>query len=333
MKRNATFLLFIPVAVFVLTIGNACAATYTPTADGTPTPQDSVIDVAGTMAKAQIDSVATQQAVGIIYTATAQAILVTVNAQNTQNALNVTEQSRRDAIATDNRMRQDAAATQARLDAISTVEQSQRNVIGTATAEMQAIYNSQTAQVMPAHATWTAQAIVVEQALATNQVEKSNLEIEQQRQKNTPEWFIPYSGVVLAAVVLSIWMLRRSRIFEVKNQQTGALESIIIDGVKSIRPSLQAGPLMIIEGKTGPTVPQVSAPEEQREVTRRAQGIEFMKAMADASAATPAGMGMYNDMFGGQGPTRFDILDAGEMPPSKVIDEETVSALDQDWKE
>jgi hypothetical protein len=333
MKRNATFLLFVPVAVFVLTIGNACAATYTPS-DLTPTPEpQNPGEIAMTMVAQKVEAEATQMSINVQFTATAQVVWLTQNAQGTQNAISITEQARRDAIATDNRMRQDAAATQARIDAVSTAEQYQRNVIGTATAEMQSIYNSQTAQVMPAHATWTAQAIVVEQALATNQVEKSNLEIEQQRQKNTPEWFIPYSGVVLAAVVLSIWMLRRSRIFEVKNQQTGALESIIIDGVKSLRPSLQAGPLMIIEGKTGPTVPQVSQPEEQREVTRRAQGIEFMKAMADASAATPAGMGMYNDMFGGDGPTRFDILDAGEMPPSKVIDAETVSALDQDWKE
>lgn len=319
MKRIIPFLF---VTMFVLAACGGGAESYaTPTSGA-----ENVIDVAGTMAMVQMNANATEQALGIAYTATQQAVVVTLNAQATQVAAQTTEQARRDAIATDNRMRQDAAATQARLDAVSTAEQGERYAIGSATAQMGNIYAAATQTAWPIHAAWTQQAVIIDQALATNQVALSNLEVEQQREKNTPEWFIPLLIAVAATAAGVFYLVRHSYVREIRNPDTGAVEGIIFNNRQVVVPQLLTGPVLNV-GKVI-DVPLLADPE----VMRREQMIRALQAMPTQNP-TPMASGMMQNVFGGQPASRFEVLDASDQPPAKLMDPQALSAIEQDWKE
>lgn len=331
---NKKLIIVILLTVLFLTMGCASSVDTLPTA--TPG-ADGVIDVAGTMAMAQMNANATEQAVGIAYTATSQVIMVTVTAQAREDAIATSEQQRRDAqatsvkeqawaAATEQQRRQDAAATQARIDAEATAQQAERNIIGTATAQQQTFYNNMTMAVQPTHAIWTQQAVAIDQALATNEVALSNLEVEQQSQKNTPEWVIPLLIAIAATVAGVFYLVRHSFVREIRNPETGVVEAVIFNNRQVVKPALVTGPVLTVGDVI--SLPLLADPE----VVRRDQLVQALHAMPTQSP-TQMAQGLMQGVFGGTPANRFEILSANDAPPAKLVDAHALSALEQDWKE
>jgi hypothetical protein len=321
MKLKRSVILGLLGMVTMIVLG--CGAGYTPTP--TPEPQNPG-EIAMTMVAQKVDAEATQMAVNVQFTATAQVVWATQNSQNTQIAVAVTEQARKDVMATEQQSRRDAAATQARRDAEATevqyrrdveatAQQYEQNVIGTATAQQAAIWNGMTQSAVPTHAAWTQQAVEAEQTLTTNKLQLSDLEVEQQRQTNTISWFVPYSAAIAAVIVVAVVMLRRSRVHEVKNEDTGVVEGLLLDTNTLIRPQLLTGPVLKLE-KDGPHVPQVSDPGEQSEVTRRAQAIEALRAMPTQQPTANATL-MANSVFSESKKPVIEVLEPGQA--SRII--------------
>lgn len=325
MKR--TIILLVLALLLVVLVG--CA---------TPTPNVNPAEIAMTMAAQKMDAEATKMRIDIQYTATAQVIEATRSVEGTQAAVAVTEQFRQDAAATDQQFRRDAASTeqrrrndaaateqrirddeatqQARRDTEATVEQDRQNVIGTGTAQMQATWNAATLQVQPTHDLWTQQAVVMEQALATNKVELSNLNVKQQSDKNTLEWFIPFLLAIGFSSTVILVMIRRSRTKEIVNQETGKVEVVVLDSHTWIRPQLLTGPVLDLRGKT-PSVPMLADAETQNEVTRRAQAVEALQAMP-TQAPTANAAGMMNSVFSQESkPPVIEVWTPGQV--SRVI--------------
>lgn len=327
MKRYSLLLLFLLLA--------SCATppTATPASVGP-------VDIAGTMVQFQVAAGATSNAVSVQMSATAQVIGVTStqNAYATQAA--VTEQARLDAVATSDQARMDAQATQQRIDFEATQAQERRDAVATsdqarldAQSTMQAggtataFAITQTA-IPPAN---TVAAIATNQALeiGANQVEKSNLEVEQQRQKNSVEWITPYLIALVATVVGAIFVIRYSRVREVKNDD-GEVELVLI-GDTGIRPRLLPEPVIRLDGDDVISVP-LTDPAEQSEVTRRAQAVDAIKNMPVNPTAQAAQT--FNKFFDTpqQAESRFKILHDGNSDLD-VIDDEIIKEIDQAWKE
>ena len=341
MKKRLMMLLM-ALGVFMLMIV-ACDTGYAPTA-ATPTVPTVVNpgEIALTMIMQKADAEATQMMVNVQLTATGQIVNATATAQAYQFGIATNEQARQDVQATDARQRQDAAATeqrrredaaatQARMDAVSTAEQDQRNVIGTATAQQAAIWNGMTMQAAPTHDMWTKQAVEQEQIIATNQVELSNLEVKRQQQSNTLQALGPYAVAFIAIVVAAIVMLRYSRTREIKNEETGVIEAIVLDNQTMIRPQLLPGAVLNL-GKQ-PSVPLLTDSENQAEIVRRSQGVEAIRAIPPGTS--PQVMGdLLSNILGGSDPApRFQILNPSEAPPAQLLDANALKSLDQDWKD
>lgn len=321
MKRTIVFFVLMPTMLM------GCA---------TPTPNVNPAEIAMTMAAQKMDAEATKMRIDIQYTATAQVVEATRNVESTQAAMAVTEQFRQDAVATDQQFRRDAASTeqrkqddaaataqrqredaateQARRDMEATAEQDRQNVIGTGTAQMQAIWNAATLQVQPTHDLWTQQAVVVDQALATNIVELSNLNVKQQSDKNTLEWLIPFLIALGISTALILTMVRKSRTKEIRNEETGTVEGVVLDNHTWIRPQLLTGPVLELRGTA--SVPLLADAETQNEVTRRAQGIEALRAMPTQSPTGNATL-MANSVFGETRKPVVEVLQPGQA--SRVI--------------
>jgi hypothetical protein len=165
--------------------------------------------------------------------------------------------------------------------------------------------------------------------LANNQVQLSNLQVEQQSQKNTPEWVIPYL-LLFGLVAGVLWYVKsQSRVREVKNED-GDVELLIIDHTRAIRPRLLAGPVLDLNGEV--SMPMLTAPSEQAKVTERAQAVEAIKNMP--TSTTPQAAQTFNKYFGTQQQDLpFEIIDAEETPPAGLLDGETLKSLNKDWKE
>ena len=304
----------------------------------TPTPQNnSPVDVIGTMAMADLNAKVTQQAVGIIYTGTAQVMQVTLNAQSTQAAMAVTEQYRNDAVATDAQARQDAAATQSRMDADAAALQAKLDAQATESqmridaqakqsADATATWDALTMTALPTHAVLTQQAAMVEQTKSASDAQLAVLNVEQQTEKNTPEWIIPYLGLLVAVIVGAVYIIRQSRSKTIMNPETGVIEAVIIDNVQSFKPQLMTKPMMLLK----PGAEHVD-PKEQSDVTRRAQIAEALRAMP-TQQPTPNAVGMMNGLLGDPAP-RFQVLDERDAPPAQLLDAEAKKSLEQDWKE
>lgn len=308
MKKYLLFLLFLLLA--------SCATppTATPASVGP-------VDIAGTMVQFQVAAGATSNAVSVQMSATAQVIGVTStqNAYATQEA--VTEQARLDAMATSDQARKDAQATQeridsdtataqARKDAISTSEQSRLDVQSTQQAGGTATAFVITQTAIPPANTMTAIANNQAIALANNEVEKSSLEVEQQRQKNSVEWITPYLIALVATVVGAIFVIRYSRVREVKNED-GEVELVLI-GDTGIRPRLLPEPVIRLDGDDVISVP-LTDPAEQSEVTRRAQAVDAIKNMPVNPTAQAAQT--FNKFFDTpQARPQIEVLEDGKLP-------------------
>lgn len=323
------------ILLFVLLLSSCATPTPTPVSVGP-------VDIAGTMVQYQVAAGATSNAVSIQMSATAQVIGATSTqfAYATQAA--VTEQARMDAVATSDQARQDAQATQARMDfeatqaqarrdAVATSEQARLDVQSTTTAEKMALEFAITQTAIPPANTMTA--VANEQAirLAENQVEKSNLEVEQQRQKNSVEWVTPYLIALVATMVGAIFVIRYSRVREVKNED-GEVEVILIED-KAIRPRLMPTAVITLDAD-GARAEHLTNPAEQSEVTRRAQAVEALKNMpVNPSSNGAEAFNRYFQPAPTAGDLPFDVIEAGETPSETMLNDETLQTLRGDWKE
>ena len=315
----------------------------------TPEPQGPA-EIAMTMAAQKMDAEATQMRIDIQYTATAQVVEATRIVEHTQVAAAATEQARQDVMATDQQFRKDAAATeqsrrrdaaateqrirddeatqQARRDIEATADQGRRDASGTATAQQVAIWNAATLQVAPTHDAMTLQAAYVEQTLAANDAELSNLNVEQQGQKNTVEWVIPLGAVMIIVIVWAVVQFRKSRVQKIVNEEDGTVEGLLVDE-QLLRPQLMLGPVLDLRGKTA-TAPEVTDKETQREVTRRAQAVEALRAMPTQNPTANAA-GMMNSVFSQeQRAPAVEVLMPGQQGTRVILDELSDQVIEEE---
>lgn len=314
----------------------ACGA-YTPTVMPTPTPNAG--DLAFAMLQKQMEANATAQSVGLQFTATAQVIGATATANQLIVEAQRTEQARNDAIATSEQKRTDAQATQIRNDIIATAareqviadsmtEQARIDAIATQSSLSTATFTIMTLTAIPPHATLTQMAVNNQMAINTQEVERSALGLKQQRDTNVIQWLIPMLIAISLTVVGGFYIYNQSRIREIRDDD-GKFQVFIMDNKLATKPALWTGPVLDLQKQT---MPQLSAPAEQSEVTRRAQAIEALAAMP--VQPTASGAGAYNDAFS---PPRkrddaFEIIEGDEVPVN-LLDGETLKVLDRDWKE
>lgn len=310
MKRMILFFLVLLCALIA-----GCTSTPTPAGVGP-------VDIAGTMVQQQVAAQATSNSISIQMSATAQVIGVTSTQYAYATQAAVTQQALVYAQATSDQARQDAQATQARIDFEATQQQAHRDAEATSQqarldveSTMQA-GGTQTAfaitqTAIPPANTMTAIANNQAIALADNEVKKSNLEVEQQQQKNSVEWITPYLIALVATVVGAIFVMRYSRVREVKNDD-GEVELLLIGGNTAIRPKLLGEPVVILEGEEVKAAP-ISDPAEQAEVTRRAQAVDALKNMP----VNPTGQAAqtFNHFFDQpQQRPKIEVLDDGQLP-------------------
>lgn len=310
-----------------------------PTPQGTPTPTPNPAEIALQMFQQQMGAEATQQIVGLHFTATAQVVAATVTQQAVETQAAITHQARMDAEATSAQERRDAQATQqridaestqaqARIDAQSTADQARLDLQATQTAEQIAREFSMTQAVLPTHNLWTQQAIEQDILLATNEVELSNLAVEQQRQTNTLDWAVPMGIAILLSLALVVYVWSHSRVREIKNDD-GGIELIIFDNKHAIKPHLLPKPMLTLESGD---MPDMTDKQEQSDIVRREQGIRALANMP----VNPTGQGAqtFNHFFGaGEKPAQpFEIVN-GETIPAGLLDSEAMKALEKDWKD
>jgi hypothetical protein len=324
---------FIPLLFIVM----ACAAPAGPTPMPTETPNPG--EIALQMVQQQMAAEATQQVVGLQFTATAQVMgqTATVQAYATQAA--ITQQARIDAQATADQALRFAQATQQRIDADATQAQARRDAEATsdqARLDLSATQQAQatsmafgmTQMVMPTHNLWTQQAVEQEIIIATNEVELSNLAVQQQQQTNTLDWAVPMGIAAVLTVGLLAFVYSHSQVREVKDAE-GNVQVLIYRNQQVVTPSLLPKPVLMLETSD---MPDMTSLEEQSEIVRRKQGIEALAAMP----VSPAGHGVqaFNDYFG-QPEKReqpYEIVD-GSSIPDELMDKEAMKAIETEWQE
>jgi hypothetical protein len=326
-------MLFIPLLFILAACGTPAGPTPVPTA--TPNPGE----IALQMVQQQMAAEATSQVVGLQFTATAQVMgqTATVQAYATQAAITqqaridaqaTAEQSLRFAQATQQRIDAEATQAQARRDAEATAEQARLNLAATQRSEATSTAFSMTQMVIPTHNLWTQQAVEQEIILATNEVELSNLAVEQQRQTNTLDWAVPMGIAGLLTAGLLKFVYSHSQVREVKDAD-GNVQVLIYRNQQVVTPSLLPKPVLMLE--TG-QMPDMTSRDEQAEIMRRKQGIDALAAMpvSPASHAVQAFNGYFGPPEKREQP--YEIVDSASIP-AELMDAEAMKAIENDWKE
>lgn len=308
--------LLIPL-LFILT---ACATLAGPTPMPTETPNPG--EIALQMVQAQMAAEATQQVVGLQFTATAQVMgqTATVQAYSTQAAItqqaridaqSTAEQSLRFAQATQQRIDADATQAQARRDVEATADQARLDLSATQQAQATSTAFSMTQMVIPTHNLWTQQAVEQDIIMATNEVELSNLAVEQQRQKNPYEWSLPMIAAVALVIGFLLYVRSHSKVREIRNAD-GDVEGIVFDNERLINLPLMPKPIMLLD--TG-EMPDVTSPEDQSEIVRRHQ---LAKALA-SMPVNPTGQSVaaFNQYLGAP-------VEVKKIPPVEILKPEEI---------
>jgi len=325
--------------VLLIFLLSACSATPTP----------NPVEISLTMIADKVKAEATQGAVNSIFTATAQVAAATYTAQaiGTQEAVTqqarvdaqaTSVQARADAQATQQRLDTDARATQQRIDADATQAQARRDAQATsdqarldlsATQEAEAIAREMaiTQAVQPTHDLWTQQAVEQAIIIGTNEVELSNLSVQQQRQTNTVEWVVPFLIALLLAAAIVLFIVRWSRAREFRNED-GDIEVVVFDGNQVVKPALLAKPMLLLGTNS---MPDMVSPGEQARVTERAQAIKALAVMPQQT--TTNATGAFNKYFGEPKENPYEIIDGDVLPPTGLIDSEALKSIENDWKE
>jgi hypothetical protein len=301
---------------------------------------------------------ATSQVVGLNFTATAQMVGATATAnqlivegQRTEqarvDAAATSEQKRADALATQSRMDMDARATQSRMDMDAqatqaflamqatqarddaNAKQARIDAQSTADSLATATFTSMTLTAIPPHATLTQIAVDNQIVISTQEVERSALSLKQARDTNVITWLIPTIIALFLAIVAGLYTYNQSRIREIRDED-GTVQVFVFDNKTVTKPSLLAGPVLDL---TTNTMPQISSPLEQSEVTRRDQAIRALAAMP--VHPTASGAGAFNDAFSipKNRDDSFEIIEHDELPPAGLLDAEALKAIEKDWKD
>ena len=330
------------VSVVVLAFLGSCASSLSESMQPTPLPTVTnlgPIDIAATMMQVDIASKATQQALQIQQTATSNVMGMTVTVQVAGTQQAVTQQARQDAIATDQQARRDAQATQARMDFEATQAQAQRDAQATAAqAKLDLVATQQaqatataylaTAAIQPTSNALTATAVAQEIVIRNNEVELSNQHVRDQQMTTLVRNFLVPAVIVIAVSVLALAIVRSSRSKIITNE-AGDVEAILHDNTRVIRPRLMPGSVIEMYGRDT-TMPQLVAPTEQAEVTKRAQAVEALAAMPAEPARN--GMDVYGSAFGAPRQTpRYEVIDGDVLPPAGLLDDEALKAVEKDW--
>lgn len=332
MKRSIIFTtLCIPLLLMLIAGCSSGGEMY-----GTPTPI-SPGEVMLTMAAQSVNAQATEMAVNIQFTATQQIKDATATQQQSYALATGTQQARMDAQATDQQARRDAAATQARIDAEATAEQNKRDAaataeqmridaLGTQSANATATWVVMTMTAMPPHATMTQLAMEQSVEIGQDEVELSGLKVKRQQQSNTLQALAPYTLAIGVFAMAALIMVRRSRVREVRNPETGGVELLIFDNQRGVQPNLLTGPVVEIE-KGNVAVPLLADPAEQAEVTRREQAIRALQAMP-SNPPTNAVM-MSNGVFGETRKPTVEVLEPGQAS-RQILDELTGQVVEEE---
>jgi len=302
------------IILFTLLFLTSCTGTaITPIPSSTP----NAGEIALQMMQSQMEANATSQAVGLQFTATAQVIGETATANQIIFEAQQTAQARRDEVATAEQKRIEIVATQQRLD-----------IESTQSANATATFVVLTLSAVPTSAALTQIANEQNIALSNNELQQSNLAVEQQRQKNTVEWAVPFIIAFMAALVGAVFVIRYSRTREIRDEE-GGVQVLILDNKNVISPKLLAGPVLDVESMT---MPQLVSGAEQHEVTKRAQTIEALKAIPVEPSRNA--MPLFGDVFGTKRrEDAFEIIEGETLPPAELLDGEALKSLDKDWKE
>lgn len=326
-------IVLIPLIVLLASCGTSAGPTPVPTE--TPNPGE----IALQMVQAQMAAEATQQVVGLQFTATAQVIgqTATVQAYSTQEAVtrqaridaqSTADQALRYAQATQQRIDAEATQAQARRDAEATAEQARLDLSATQQAQATSTAFSMTQVVLPTHNLWTQQAVEQEIILATNEVELSNLAVEQQQQTNILDWAVPMGIAILLTLGLLVYGWSHAQVREVKDAE-GNVQVLIYKNQQVVAPNLLPKPVLMLETSS---MPDVTSPQEQSEIVRREQGVRALAVMP----VNPAGhaVGAFNSYFSAPEKREqpYEIVDGASIP-AELIDPEAIKAIENDWKD
>ena len=305
----------------------SCAGAATPLPIP-PTPTPNAGEIALQMMQSQMEANATSQAVGLQFTATAQVIAATATANQMIFNGQQTEQARRDEVATAEQAQMNAEATAIQKRNEIAATQQRLDIESTQSSNATATFVVLTLSAVPTSAALTQIANEQNIALSNNEIEQSNLAVEQQRQKNTVEWAAPFIIAFMAALVGAVFVIRYSRTREIRDED-GGVQVLILDNKNVISPKLLAGPVLDVEEMK---MPQLVSGTEQREVTMRAQTIEALKSIPVDPSRN--GKMLFDDVFGTKKQEEaFEIIEGETLPPAALLDGEALKSLDKDWKE
>jgi hypothetical protein len=314
---------------------------------GTPTPTPNPGEIALQMMQQQMAANATAQVVGLSFSATAQVVGVTATAnqliiegQRTEqarvDAAATSEQHRQDAQATSEQHRQDVQATQARMDADTAATQAaaaaaQARIDAQSTSDSlaTATFTVMTLTAIPPHATLTQIAVNNAIVVSTQEVERSELSLQQQRDTNVIQWLFPIIGAIFLFVGLALYFWNQSQVRVEKNED-GDIDVIIFKNQKAFKPALFARPMLDLVTNDMPLLTDANT---QNEVTRREQAIRALAAMP--VHPTGNGTNAFNDVFSTSQKREdaFEIIEGDTMPPVGLLDGEALKSLEHDWKE
>lgn len=286
--------------------------TYTPSALPTPTPEplnpavDFFVEVQRAESTAKAIE-ATQVWIWGQLTATQQV----KEDQATQHAAMATAQAFAMAsTATHEAFAAEQYATQRSFDVTSTAQS-----IGTATAypqtaTAQSIHATQTQQAWETTATMDAAYGAAQATAAMGNAESVQLALERERVTNMTRAWVPWMAFVVALGVIALMGYRWSKTRVVQKDAFGASPVLIMDG-KVINPDLMPGPALLTAGAG------VDLVAGDPEVTRRAQGVQMMRAL-------PAGK-QSEDMLpvmdlSPRTTPRIEVIEPGQLPRTVLDD-------------
>jgi hypothetical protein len=182
---------------------------------------------------------------------------------------------------------QDTATAQAQAKATE-----QANIQATSTAEA---YLTATQQALlgvtatiehqeTATADWKTQQapfVAAQMTAVKAQAESAELAASRERMTNGVMAWGPWAIVLVAAAAFVFVTVRKSQVGTIERDANGMMPGVVIfhNGKKEfISPDRMPGPVITIEAQ-GVTAPQLAAPEQQAETTRRAQAVEAINAL------------------------------------------------------
>jgi hypothetical protein len=315
--------------LFLLT---ACGTSSNVTSTPTPNPGE----IALQMLQQQMAANATSQVVGLNFTATAQVVGATATAnqlvvegqwteQARQDAAATSEQHRQDAQATSEQHRQDVQATQARMDADTQATRSADAVIqaridaqSTSDSLATSTFTVMTLTAIPPHATLTQIAVNNQIAIATQEVERSSLSLQQARDTNKVSWQAPLMAAIVGLGMALLWVIRKSR-WNVITNEDGEVEGFGFDE-QYINPKLLPGPVLDLKAKT---MPQLTDPATQKEIVNNEQKIRALAAMP--IQPTSSGVTAYNQLFGQAEKKAMPVI---EVIPSEQVGDQILEEIE-----